>query len=91
MSAIHLTWTDNSDNGEGLATDVLHGCINWQDHNDFIPIPPTATRQDEGIVVQLPTNWITVGQHFNVYCAFKSADGLQVTETFHTVVPAVTP
>lgn len=77
---VEITWTDDSGSGFKLATDIAYVVVLSAYDDSVVGFETTATREDETVTVELP---ITGGEDYEVYLAFKRADGTVVSETGH--------
>ena len=85
MSKITLTWVDESADGVGLPTDVVHGFIHNQQLAKDVPIPPIAIRSAETLDVELPAGHLAT-HDYHCYVSFRRADGLEASPTQYLLV-----
>lgn len=83
---VEITWTDDSGSGFKLATDIAYVVVCDPTAEEVYGFETTATRADGTVTVDLP---VTGGDDYDVYLAFKRADGTVVSETGHLLTNAI--
>lgn len=82
--AITLGWTDNSGEGNALATDKAYAVVYNETQDSFSTASGTTTREDEGISVSLDA--VAESDVLHCYVAFLSDDGSKVSNTVYKEV-----
>ncbi len=77
---VDLAWTDNTGEGDALATDELYGDIYNETKNEVISIPPGTARSAESLTVVGTTTWDSADL-MHVHAAFRRADGSRASDT----------
>lgn len=77
------TWTNNTGQGNALATDVFHGLVFNKTRNAAVPFPTNKTRADLSVEVAAPIGWQTADQ-FVIIGAFRRADGTDASNSFQS-------
>jgi len=75
---VKVDWTDDSESGFKLATDIAYVVVVDRSSEDVYGFETTDTRADETTTVSLP---VKGGDDYDVYLAFKRADGTVVSNT----------
>ena len=83
---VEVTWTDDSGSGFKLATDIAYVVVIDTSTSQVYGFETVATRADASVTVDMP---IEGGEDYEVYLAFKRADGTVVSNTDHISTNAV--
>lgn len=78
---ITVTWTDNSGEGNALATDLAMPLAFNKDKGEAVFNTAAATRDITTVELNLPADWI--GDKIETYIGFVSADGKQVANSVY--------
>jgi len=84
---VTITWTDNTGEGDSLATDIFHGVIYNTTKDEAISVTADVARSVETKVMATPDTWADADVK-ELYGAFRKADGSRSSNTSYDSVLA---